>query len=352
VITRRTRKRVRGVLGLALAAAAVLCARPGLVEADEIHGPLAIRHQSPIHLLFFQFVPERAVPLGDRQVRLRVDVAETNSLTRQVGRAGLQGRLDLEMTHANLQARLGLGPDWEVGMDLPIIATHGGFMDAFVDKFETFIDYERILRRKERRLNTENEFTYRVTRNDTTVLRGVEDRVGVGDLAIQAKWAAPQFRETETGPAAALRMALKLPTGDPDAALGSGRPDLAFGAALEKTLGRWSLYANLNVTVPIGDRFSGPHLTVHPIFSGLLGAEYRLTPTLALVGHVSANSPPFRNTRMDFFDDWTDWCVLGLSWAPTPRWQLQGGLMENLITSADAGADFGVFVSAAYRFSL
>jgi len=116
-------------------------------------------------------------------------------------------------------------------------------------------------------------------------------------------------------------MALKLPTGDPDAALGSGRPDLAFGAALEKTLGRWSLYANLNVTVPIGDRFSGPHLTVHPIFSGLLGVEYRLTPTLALVGHVSANSPPFRNTRMDFFDDWTDWCVLGLSWAPTPRWR-------------------------------
>jgi hypothetical protein len=56
-------------------------------------------------------------------------------------------------------------------------------------------------------------------------------------------------------------MALKLPTGDPDVALGSGRPDLAFGAALEKTLGRWSLYANLNVTVPIGDRFSGPHLT-------------------------------------------------------------------------------------------
>jgi len=26
--------------------------------------------------------------------------------------------------------------------------------------------------------------------------------------------------------------------------------------------------------------------------------------------------------------------------------------MENLITSADAGADFGVFVSSAYRFSL
>jgi len=26
--------------------------------------------------------------------------------------------------------------------------------------------------------------------------------------------------------------------------------------------------------------------------------------------------------------------------------------MENLIASADAGADFGVFVSSAYRFSL
>jgi hypothetical protein len=317
-----------------------------------VHGPFALRNQSPIHLLFFQFVPERAAPLSHREARLRMDVAETNSLTDQKGRAGLQGRLDLEMTHVNFQARIGLGGDWEVGLDLPIIATHGGFMDAFIDRFERFVDYERILRARERREEGENRFTYRVTHNGETVLRGVDDRVGVGDVAIQAKWAPPDFRETASAPALALRMALKLPSGDPDAALGSGRPDIAAGLALEKSFGRWSFYGNLNATVPLGDRFEGPNLNVQPIVSLFFGIEYRVSATLAVVGHLSANSPPFRDTRIDFFEDWFDWAALGLSWFPTPRWQLQWGIAENLITSADAGADFGFFVSAAYRFSL
>ena len=103
---------------------------PFAAGVEEIHGPLAIRNQSPIQILFFQFVPERAVPLGHRQVRLRLDIAETNTLAAGVGREGLQGRLDLEMTYANLQARIGLGKEWELGIDLPIIVTHGGFMDG------------------------------------------------------------------------------------------------------------------------------------------------------------------------------------------------------------------------------
>jgi len=319
---------------------------------EEIHGPLAIRNQSPIQLLFFQFVPERAVPLGDKQVLLRLDISETNSLAEGVGREGLSGRLDLEMTYANLQARIGLGDEWELGIDLPIIATHGGFMDGFIDWFERLIDYERSIRAEERQQDMQNEFTYRVSRNGDTVLQGVDGRVGVGDVAIQAKWAPSQLCETASTPAVALRLAFKAPSGDPNAALGSGRPDVALGIALEKTLGRWSLYGNFNGTFPIGNWFEGTGLNPQPIFSGMLGVEYRFNPRLAIVGHLNANSGPFHDTGLDFLDDWSDWSALGLSWAPTPAWRLQLGITENLFTLADAGGDFGFFVSASYRFAL
>ncbi|MFQ5931215.1 MAG: DUF3187 family protein [Nitrospiraceae bacterium] len=350
MILLRVGKVVRAAVGLGLASCALLGAGVLDVGAEETHGPLAIRNQSPIQLLFFQFVPERAVALGHKEVRLRVDIAETNTLTADVGRDGLSGRLDLEMTYANVQARIGLGKDWEVGVDVPIIAMHGGFMDSFIDSFERLIHYERAIRAEERRQGTENQFTYRVSRNGETILQGVEGRVGVGDVAFQVKWAPPPFHETASTPAVALRLALKVPTGDADAAFGSGRPDIAFGLALEKTLARWTLYGNLNVTVPIGNRFD--RLDVHPIYSGLLAIEYRFVPALALVGQLSANSAPFGHTGLDFFDDWTDWAALGLSWAPSPAWRLQGGIMENLFTSADAGADFGFFLSASYRFAL
>lgn len=325
---------------------------PGLldVEAEDLHGPLAIRNQSPVQLLFFQFVPERAVPLGHRQARVRVDISETNTLTADEGRDGLTGRLDLEMTYTNVQARIGLGEDWEAGIDLPIIIMHGEFMDGFIDWFERLIDYERTLRAEERQQGMENEFTYLVSRNGETILQGAENRLGIGDVAFQVKWAPPPFRETASTPAVALRFAVKAPTGDAGAAFGSGRPDIAFGLAAEKTLKRWTLYGNLNVTVPMGNRFDG--LDVQPIFSGLLGFEYRFVPELALVGQLSASSAPFRDTGLAFFDDWTDWPALGLSWAPSPTWRLQAGIMENLFTSADAGADFGFFLAASHRFSL
>ena len=350
VILCRVWKVVRAAVGLGLASCALLGAGVPDVDAAEVHGPLAIRNQSPIQLLFFQFVPERAVPLGHKEVLLRVDISETNTLTADTGRDGLSGRLDLEMTYANVQARIGLDKDWEVGIDVPIIAMHGAFMDSFIDWFERFINYERAIRAEEREQGTENQFTYRVSRNGETILQGVDGRVGVGDIAFQVKWAPPPLRETDSTPAVAMRLALKVPTGDADAAFGSGRPDIAFGLALEKTLARWTLHGNLNMTVPIGSRFDG--LDIQPIYSGLLGFEYRFVPALAVVGQLSANSAPFLDTGLDFFDDWSDWAALGLSWAPSPAWRVQGGIMENLFTSADAGADFGFFLSASYRFAL
>lgn len=350
MILLRVGKVARGAVGLGLAACTLVGAGVLDAGAEELHGPLAIRNQSPIQLLFFQFTPERAMPLPHKEVRVGVTVTETNTLTADDGRDGLTGRLDLEMTYANVQARIGLGTDWEMGVDLPIIAMHGPFMDGFIDWFERLINYERTLRAEEREQGTENQFTYLVSRNADTILQGADNRVGVGDVAFQVKWAPPPFRETASTPAVALRFAVKAPTGDADAAFGSGRPDIGFGLALEKTLERWSLYANLNLTVPIGSRFDG--LDVYPIFSGLLGVEYRFVPQLALVGQLSANSAPFRDTGLDFFDDWTDWAALGLSWAPSPAWRLQAGIMENLFTSADAGADFGFFLAASYRFAL
>lgn len=345
----------RATIGIVLASWVFLGAvAAAQTQTDEvlIHGPLAIRNQSPIQLLFFQFVPERAVPLGYREARLRLDIAETNSLTADTGNDGLQAVLDLEMTYANLQARMGLGANWEAGIDLPIIAMHGGFMDGFIDWFEELILYERGIRNQEDGNNTTNEFTYRISRDGETVLQGDRDRVGLGDLALQVKWVPPPFRETASTPAVALRLALKVPTGDEDAAMGSGRPDIGVGLALEKTLKRWTLYGNMNATFPIGDRFSDSRLTVHPIYSGLLGAEYRITPRLGFVGQMGANSAPFRHTGLRVFDHWSDWAAFGLSWAATSALLLQIGIMENLITTADAGADFGFFLSASYRFSL
>jgi hypothetical protein len=97
LIRLRVGKCIHGVIGVGLVAWSLVVSGGADVWAEEIHGPLALRNQSPIQLLFFQFVPERAMPLDYNQVLLRLDIAETNTLTAGTGRGGRTRPPDNEM---------------------------------------------------------------------------------------------------------------------------------------------------------------------------------------------------------------------------------------------------------------
>ena len=68
-------------------------------------GPFPVRSLSPIQLLYFQFTPERAVPLPRGMWNVRFDLVEANILGRdEHGDDALL--FDLELTRANLASAI------------------------------------------------------------------------------------------------------------------------------------------------------------------------------------------------------------------------------------------------------
>lgn len=305
-------------------------------------GPFAVRSLSPVQLLFFQFTPERAQPLPPGVWQARVDVVEANILARDQ-RGNDFYLFDFELTRADLALQYGLFERLTLGVDIPLLYTWTGFLDGFIKGFEDFTGFKRQIRFE----LPQYRFTYALAKDGKVALRGGSGAVGMGDIAFGAK--ALLHEEGTWMPAVAGRLALKLPTGDDDRALGSGTVDLGVGLALEKAVGPVRLYLNTGLTIPTGNPFSGTGIEAIPMLSTFLTGEYRLTERFSLVLQLNGVTPPLRNSGLDI-DHASFEILAGFSWA-LPWYPIvwQAGLMEDL-NDTNRTADFAVFSSWSVFF--
>ncbi len=330
-----------------LAVGALLVLGPGMAAGGpptvQGEGPLPIRNQSPVQLLFLQLAPEgaRSLPQGAWQVR--ADLVETNTLVADgPSPAGFAGVLNFEQTRLNLTVKRGLWPGGEGGVELPLFYGWGGALDSFIDAFEHLIDMRRDLRRDEASVGGQNQYRYTVTRSGGAFLQGPSGDWDIGDLALTVKHAVWE----EADATAALRAGVKLPTGRPSRATGSGDADLALGVAGELRRPPLTAYANLSGTFPLG-RFRGE--SVNPIVSGLLGLEVALTDTSVFLVQVEGISAPFSGTGLAFLDDPIFQFQVGLRFLLVRNLLLDVGIIEDFwfqpVRSVEASADFSVYVA-------
>jgi hypothetical protein len=307
-----------------------------------VGGPFPIRSLSPIQLLYFQFTPERAVPVPPGVWRARLDLVEANYLARDEHRADAF-LFDYELTRVNLALEYGVLDRLAVGLEIPLLYTWKGFLDDPIKGFEDVTGFKRTIRFE----RPQHVFDFQLDKDGKKALRGTSGAVGIGDIAFSTK--ALLREEGALAPAVAGRFALKLPTGDDDRALGSGEVDIGLGLALEKTFGPVRLYVNAGLTIPTGNPFDGTGIDSLPIFSGFLTGEYRLTERFSLLVQFNGISPPVRNTGLDL-DHPTFEILVGFSWVlPGLPVVWHAGFMEDL-NNTNRTADFALFMSWSMFF--
>jgi len=330
-----------GVLGVAAAPRepAATTETPG----HAMGGPFRIRSLSPVQLLFFQFTPERALPVPHDAWDLHVDVLKANILARD--RRGDDFFLfDFELTRANLALEYGIYDRLAIGLEIPLLYTWRGVLDDPIKQFESVTGFKRTIRFN----RSQHLFSYLLQKDGRTVLQGQPGALGIGDIALTSK--ALLWKERAWTPAIAARFALKLPTGDEDRALGSGEVDVGLGLALEKTLGPVRLYFNGSLTLPTGDPFAGTGIESVPMLSGFLTAQYHLTRYFSLMLQLNGVSPPVRQTGLDIGKASFE-ILAGVAWEiPSSSLVWQAGFMED-INNTDRTADVAVFMSWSVRFS-
>ncbi|MFQ5913105.1 MAG: DUF3187 family protein [Nitrospinota bacterium] len=342
--------------GVLLAAApSGASAGAGVMDPREILGPLPLRNLQPIHLLFFEFTPERAYALRKGNLLVRLDITETNTLLVDLGKEP-SFKADMEMSRFAWRFLYGVTERLTLGLNLPLVFTHGPFLDQTIEATER--GFGKL--RGDRGAEISDQVSVTLVSAGITEIGISEGSFGIGDVSLEGKY---QFlRETFWVPAASLRVAVKFPTGDFDKLHGSGKFDGAFGLAIQKIWGLWSASLGGGVTIP-GNPFTSSDLDPDPFLYAHLSLERLITAHWSAVAQIKwvgglmdiEVSPAVIVPDPEDVRPLTDRIVevhLGAKWAFARNWLAQFAVVEDIADSAAVGADFSFLVSLGARFAV
>ncbi len=286
------RPRPTGLLALLLLTALPVAAREGGgadgPDRTLPSAPTPLRILAPIHGLFFQFTPDSAVGPGAGASALRIELSESNMLQFPKSfPAQTEPRVDFEMTRLQVAWERGLSDRWDVGVEVPLVSFHEGWMDEPILHVEQFFDKVKPRREQE----APHGFDYRIARNGEVLFAGEQGGVALGDVGLTSRYLIE--RGAGGRPTVALRAALKLPTGERDRATGSGRVDLALGLVADWHAGRWSVWSSGSLTLPLGDVRNTPGFDTEPVGAGYLELGYSVFPRIRLRTQLAFQSGPF-----------------------------------------------------------
>ncbi|MFQ5693925.1 MAG: DUF3187 family protein [Nitrospinota bacterium] len=314
-------------------------------DPREILGPLPIRNLQPLHLLFFEFIPERAYTLPKGRLQVQLDITETNTLLDDLEKEP-SFKADIEMTRFLWRFQYGLTDKLTLALNAPLVFTHGPFLDAFIDGVERAVDRLRGDRGKE----TADQVQVSLVSGGITEISLTDGGVGVGDVSLEGKY---QFlRETFWIPAASVRFAVKFPTGDFENLRGSEEFDGAVGLAVQKIWGLWSASVGGGATFP-GNPFRSGALDPDPILYGHFSLERLITRRWSAVAQLKWTGGLMDLSREPRVRPLTDRSVevhLGGKWAFAEGWLTQFGVVQDISDSAAVDADFTLFITVGARF--
>ena len=304
-------------------------------------GPFPVRNFQALDQLVLGMPGERATVLRKGDFDVRHEVANTASIARD-SEEQAEVTMKFETVRTGLFLRYGLTDRFEIGVEVPALHRHSGFMDGPIKGVENATTGLS----PPRKALGNTDYAFNISNGRRTMFKGSEGAVGLGDVSFFGKYQL--LKETSALPSMSLRVAVKAPTGDTGEVFGSGHPDAGIGLALEKKFaGQWIGYINVNGVFPTG-RIAG--LSLQPVVSGLAAIEYLWTENFSITAQFDYYSPPFHGTGTRVLDKGVTESVLGVSYRILPGllWQLYG--VENLDFITGSAADFTLSTALTYRF--
>lgn len=269
---------------------------PKLVSANIFHvsdyhtyGPLPIRTQNPLYLLFLNDSLDRASTLSKGDFSTSLETSFSNLFERQVRTVGIGMDLDMEIIRTAINFGYGVTDRYEVGLQIPFLSFSGGFLDAFIQNFHNFFGLPNAGREQV----ANGRFSYLVTQNGATLYQVDQSAFRLSDIVVTNKLRI--FDETKFIPAISLKGLLKIPTGSRVEGTGSGQPDFGFSILAEKSYKRFHSYTLLGVV------FLGNHSNLNPIlrngaFTFGQGFEFNIFEHLSVIAQISGVTSIFKGT--------------------------------------------------------
>ena len=343
----------------------------GLEEPlSNIHGPIPLRMNNPVHVFLFQFIPERGKLLSKGEQTFRLDMSNShelgqfNAVDEGFGTSPIDSSIPLEIfmhmevSTFRLQYDYGILKWLQAGIELPILNHHvNSFAKELKELYEHHISGKRRLLTTilEKRPKDLNDARFFLRDGDKIFFDSNTDSAGLGEMALTAKFGV--LPESKWIPESALRVGLKLPTATGQQ-FGSGGVDGALGILLEKTIWKTFIaYFNWSITIP-SDPFGSDNLNPRDYYTYWTGAlEWGFWKRWALVAQLTHSDAPYEtppNTTADtkfteLLASPTYVTAGGLRVGITERLMVMGGFQTDILGRVGATADeTSLFISVGY----
>ena len=232
--------------------------------------------------------------------------------------------LDGETTRLEIDFRYALSPRLELGIRVPYVWHEPGALDSLIESWHDTFGLPQS--RRDSREKDLLEFSYSDASGQVFDYRSRSD--GPGDIRLVAGYRISSSANHVT----ALRLGIKLPTGDADEFHGSGGTDVSLGIA-----GDWnSLFGQTKLNgyyrahvVAIGepDRLADRYEDL--VWQLSTGFGYRVTPAFELRAQVTARTANY-DSRIEILGQNSFWLMFGANIDIGKRFRLSLGVAEDI----------------------
>jgi hypothetical protein len=275
--------------------------------ANVADGPLQTTNRFPLHMMVLtpRAVSAELPEQGNWEITL---AAEYSSTYLNLRNPSWDLIIDMEMLLADLSLVYGVTENFALRLDLPLISMQDGFLDGFLQNYHDFLgvsNYDREYRPKD-------DFEYLVTKDGKLWFRGETGGLQVGEAKISTQFSLPSMALAGRDLAGALLLTLKVPTGDTDKGVGSGRFDGGVFLPIHLKGTRWSTYV-MPGSIWVGEPETlGAHVSARNSVSLLAGAAFEYNDKWRWLAQLNYYCSPFEKTGLDELDNGTVELILGV----------------------------------------
>jgi hypothetical protein len=304
------------------------CSQVSLIFALDIV-PFATKNQSPLVQIYG--LPSagnaRLVPPGETEIRMVLDYASNYVEDRN---AVESITLDGETARITLHGRYGVSKNMEYGIEIPYVVHGGGFLDSFMIHYHDLFGFPQGGRDQAPR----NRVRFHYTRDGVEKIHVERSSNGFGDVSLTAGF--QMYDDGKEYPrAAALRMSLKLPTGDSDSLHGSGSTDFSCWMTARDDYkvryGHAGIFAALGFMAMTGGDVL-PEQQRHYVGFGSVGGGWSPLSWLALKIQLDAHTSFYTDSQLRSLSSSSAQLILGGTLAFSEGTSLDIGVSEDIVT--------------------
>jgi len=345
-----------GIIFLYLCLYLTICLVPASLAEEPKYvpsGPLNVRNDMPLYMFYMAPAPDKAQTLGKGKIEVDISYHVTNTISQQRPAAGQEFGpteknrewwvyIDTEVNRFDINLSYGILDNLEICADIPYYVFSDGYLDSFIENFESAFSFIKTPNAREEREN--NTYEYEIRSRGKPIILSTSHPNDFGEVSTYLKYKV--LDETKWLPVTSLRGAVKFPTTS-DELLGSKEFDYGIGILLEKTFfKRATLYFNLNyLFLEKPDILEELDVFNPQMLHGIFGAECFLTQKLSMLFQATANTTVYDDGVTSTGREGVV-LSLGFNYNFTDKVSWQITMDENTNTAAP---DFGLFTGVKVK---